>query len=175
MVVVVGFAVTVTVTMLGVVGFFVVVALTLDDEGFGSCVTLVVTTAGGVLYDEGNAVSRVEIVVWVGVLVSASVAVVGAALDDELEGLVTPETKASKISLGILATLRSWEKTPLPSWLPNELVLLLGVATARLLLAQARLLTPLGSRAPPCHWLQPVHKKSSCQCVEFVVVVGKMA
>lgn len=48
---------------------------------------------------------------------------------------------------GILAMLRSCENTPLPSWIPKELVLLLGVLTAFVFLAHARLLRPLGSRA----------------------------
>lgn len=52
------------------------------------------------------------------------------------------------------------------------LALLEGVVTARLPLAQAKVLGPLGFRETDPHWLHPEHKTSSCQCVALVVDVG---
>jgi len=70
---------------------------------------------------------------------------------------------ASKTPLRILAALKSWDHAPLPSWIPNELVLLVAVLTARVFLAHARVLMPFGSSEPPAHSLQPLHSTSSCQ------------
>jgi len=74
---------------------------------------------------------------------------------------------------GILAWLRSWEKMPLASWPAKLLVLLEGVMTARVFLAQARALAPLGFSSPPCHLLQPWQRTSSCQWLVLEVVVGR--
>jgi hypothetical protein len=51
--------------------------------------------------------------------------------------------------------------------------LLEGVVTARLPLAQARVLAPLGFSETDPHWLQPEQSTSSCQCVALVVDVGR--
>ena len=156
-----GRAVTVIVTTPGVVCFFVAELPGGEtggfprvdvDVGLGSCVTRVVTPAEVVLTavaEEGSWVSRVGVVLLdeVGGLgaVATAVSVAGAV------GLLRAYTIASKTPWGTLAALRSWSKTPLPSWYAKELVLLLAELTARVFLAQARLLTPLGLRDPPSH------------------------
>jgi hypothetical protein len=128
-------------------------------SGFGSSVSLV----GMALRDEVMstgvvslavetlaAVELAEVVTGGGNVVTAVGATAAVLLDDD-GGLLTPYTRASNIPCGIFATLRSWENTPLPSWIPNELMLLLAEFTAPAFFAQARLLTPLGFRDPPSH------------------------
>lgn len=51
--------------------------------------------------------------------------------------------------------------------------MLAAVVTARLPLAQAKVLGPFGFREAPCHWLQPEQRTSSSQCVALVLDVGR--
>jgi len=124
----------------------VVVSAGADSEDVGSVLGLVlVVLAGADSEDVGSVVGLVL--------------VVSAGTDSEDVGFVggspvpSPASFASdsKMSLGILAPLRSWEKVPLALWYANALSLLAGVVTALLALAQAILLGPLGSRDAPSH------------------------
>ena len=106
---------------------------------------------------------------------ATDVATVGAT-DEAADGAGLPSSyaTASNTPLGILAEARSCEKVPLSSWYEKELVLLAGVTTALVPLAQANVTAPLGLREPAAHWLHPLQRTSSCQCVALVVVDGRI-
>lgn len=83
-----------------------------------------------------------------------------------------PPTRASKALWGILASFRSCENWPWLSWYEMVLVLRAVLEGPLVFLAQAKFATLLGSSLPPSHWLQPVQRTSSFQCVLLAVVEG---
>ena len=85
-------------------------------------------------------------------------------------GLLDAElTYCWKAALETLAVVKSTENMPLFVCLAKLLPLLEGWDTGALPTAQAKVLTSVGLRDRPDHLLQPEHKTSIIQCVEFFV------
>jgi len=154
----------VTVVLLVTGGFRVVTDVTIVGTGSGTTdvvgtgtgfrvvtdVTAVGTGGGACVEDCGGSWAGCE--GWVGGAAGAPERAATAALKSAVESLAVARLKS---------------KGALFWWKLKLLDALFGVATARVLIAQARRLTPEESSSPPDHLLQPVQRKLAVQCVEL--------